>query len=408
MTMRVVHICKNFGVLSETFIYNLVCNLERADSVESHVITGRYLNRPTFPFPSVTVIREPVAQRVLFAIRKKLRGRYVYRIDAMAYRTRLEALKPDVLIAHYGGTAQAVHRLAAGLGIPLVVIFHAFDLYRKVFPPDSYRTLWETPGKAIAISELGRQTLVEKFGCPADRVELIHCGVDVEQFATGFRPRTPRPDGAVRLITVSRLKEKKGIDVLLEALRSVREHNAGVTLTICGDGPLRRRLERLAAALGLRNAVSFLGGVPYDRIPALLGEHDVFVLASRTARNGDMEGLPISLLEAQASGMPLVSTRHSGIPEAVAPESRRYLAAENDPVELAQAIGKVIAEQDRWPAIAIAGRDHVTSRFGVGLERDSFLRVLDGITGGTFGRQPTEVEARPKAASDYRGKGNAL
>src|SRR5437868_13294812 len=142
---------------------------------------------------------------------------------------------------------------------------------------------------------------------------------------------------APRLLTVARLVEKKGVDDALRAVAAVRFRHPGLRYDVVGDGPLRGGLEALAGELGLGDAVIFHGARYADAVREMMDAANVFVLASRTAGDGDEEGTPNVLLEAQACGLPILSTTHSGIPEVVDPQAG-VLVAEGDPAALARAL----------------------------------------------------------------------
>src|SRR5699024_2729183 len=146
--------------------------------------------------------------------------------------------------------------------------------------------------------------------------EVHHLGVDLEALPMARRDWTSPP---MRFVSVCRLIEKKGIEFALRALARMQQDRPerAWSYTIIGDGELRGALEALATELGIADIVRFCGAQPHDVVRRCLAESHVFVLPSVTARNGDVEGIPISLMEAMAAGLVPVSTFHSGIPELI-------------------------------------------------------------------------------------------
>ena len=380
--MRIAHFCTKFSRMSETFIYGLVQALERSGA-ENYVLTGAWINKSDRPFPRVTVLPIPLWQKAVFKFRKRWRRTYRFPLPVAATRNALQAVRPQALLAHFGGAGAAVAPVTHELGIPLYVVFHAFDLFMHCFGPDTYAELWRCGARCVAISEHGRRRLLE-LGCPTDAVQVIHCGVDLSRF--GEAPAPASGVDSLRLVSIGRLVEKKGFDVLLRAMARLRRLvDLRVHLDIWGTGRLGGRLMRLAERLDLQETVSFKGAADSPSIPRLLGQYDAFVLASRTARDGDTEGIPVTILEAQAAGLPVVATHHAGIPEGLPPENHDWLAHEGDAEDLAHKLAS-LARTDGRGDIGRRGREWVRRRFSLEDETDAYLRLL---------RQPPAADPPP-------------
>jgi colanic acid/amylovoran biosynthesis glycosyltransferase len=182
----------------------------------------------------------------------------------------------------------------------------------------------------------------------------------------------------VRFIGVGRMVEKKGFDDALAALAAMcaQPNATAATLTLIGDGPLRSALQRQATELNLENAVRFTGFLPHGRVAEELMQAHVFVLPSRTARSGDMEGIPVALMEAMAQGMPVLATRHSGTPELVEHEVSGLLCEEGDRQALAANMLAIAAASDRWSAMGAAGAARVRAEFDLEVWNDRLLERL--------------------------------
>lgn len=275
---------------------------------------------------------------------------------AAAHARRLRSQAVEHVHAHYAtypALAAWICRRLAGLGYSFTA--HAHDLYVDQSMLD--RKVADA-AFVVTVSEFNRRLLVERGADPA-RVELVHCGIDPRAYA--YRPRRPPASGPVRALCVASLQEYKGHAVLLEALASAPEL-ARVELDLVGGGGLQGALERRVRELGLADRVRFHGSVPEEEVRDFMARADLLVLPSIVARDGQMEGLPVVLMEALACGLCPVATRLSGIPEIVEDGITGLLAEPGDPVSLRRALERAVAGAD---FDAGAGRALVEAEFDV-------------------------------------------
>ena len=271
---------------------------------------------------------------------------------------------------HPATAAWIVHRLT---GIPFSFTAHANDLF--VRPPLLARQA-ATARFVAAISEYNR-ALLRKW-CPATtRIELIRCGVDVARFAPSARVERDRDE----ILCVASLEPKKGHTVLLEALA----HLAGrprVTLSLVGDGPAREAIRRRARELGVSGRVRMHGPATADEVRAALDRAGVFALASVPLRSGRMEGIPVALMEAMASGLPVVASRLSGVPELVEDGVTGLLVAPADPRALADALTRILDDETLAARLGTVARGRVTECFDLTTEAtrlgDLFAASISG------------------------------
>ncbi|MFN4090790.1 MAG: glycosyltransferase family 4 protein [Alphaproteobacteria bacterium] len=273
----------------------------------------------------------------------------------------------DHLHVHFLHTPASVGFYASILrGLPWTVSAHAKDIW----------TIgeWEKADKLAACEWLVTCTasgaghlaeIARRRGLPEDRVELMYHGLDLSRFP----PPPPRParDGAdpddpVRLLTVGRAVEKKGFEQLLDAVAALPP-TLHWRLVHIGAGPKLKKLQRRAEALGIADRIEWLGAQPQDEVIRRYAAADLFVLNCRVAENGDRDGLPNVLMEAQAMGLPVISTRVSAVPELVEHGRNGLLAPADDAAALGGLIAELIAAPDRRAALGAAGRDIVRSRF---------------------------------------------
>jgi colanic acid/amylovoran biosynthesis glycosyltransferase len=184
-----------------------------------------------------------------------------------------------------------------------------------------------------------------------------------DEFA--FRDRVRRTAEPMRILTVGRLVEKKGVEYAIRAVAQARERGLEVHYDIVGDGPLRQALSSLIDELGVRQHVVLHGARDSRFIREAMSEAHLFMLTSVTAANGDQEGTPNSLIEAQATGLPVVSTRHSGIPEAVLDGKSGVLVAERDVAALTAVLLRLAAQPDVCREMGRKGRRHVEAQFDI-------------------------------------------
>ncbi len=263
------------------------------------------------------------------------------------------------LHAHFAHIPADLAMYASRLaGISFSFTCHANDLFQRGW---LLRQKVERARFTVAISDYNRRFL-ESLGAAAEKIHVIHCGVDCSRFSPDFSARLNAPP---RVGTLGRLVEKKGVDVLLRACTLLKARGVPFRLEIAGDGPDRPMLEALSAELGLADSVAFVGGLAHSRVADWVKGLDLFALACRKDSSGDMDGIPVVLMEAMAGGTAVVSTRITGIPELITDGSAGLLAEPNNPEDLARAIGQVLINGDLRDSFRRAAADRVTAEFNL-------------------------------------------
>jgi colanic acid/amylovoran biosynthesis glycosyltransferase len=220
--------------------------------------------------------------------------------------------------------------------------------------------LFQTVDAVTVNSEYTRAKIIE-LGCPAERIHNLHVGLNLDQFP--FLDRVRQPAEPARLLTVGRLVEKKGIEYAIRAMATLQHNYPVLRYEIIGDGPLRSSLEQLTQKLGLEGKVVLHGARDSQFVQERMAAAHVFILPSVTAADGDQEGTPVSLMEAQASGLPVLATRHSGIPEVVLDGVSGFLLPERDVEGLAQKLVYLLENPEVCRALGARGRQHVENQF---------------------------------------------
>jgi colanic acid/amylovoran biosynthesis glycosyltransferase len=294
---------------------------------------------------------------------------------ASAHARMIKRLGVDHVHAHYATYPALAAWLCRRLtGIPYSFTAHAHDLF---VDRSHLAHKVADAGFVVAISEYNRRSLAALEGGGETPVHIVRCGIDPTAYA--YRPRGPRPRGPVWALCVASLQEYKGHRVLLEALADGGPPPLErVHLELIGEGPLRRPLEELAHRLGIGARVSFRGGLPEPEVTAALEGADLFVLPSVVAGNGQMEGVPVALMEALACGLPTVATRLSGVPELVRDGRTGLLAEPGDVRGLREALSQTLADPPAARERAEAGRRLVESEFELRASARRLAHLFDG------------------------------
>jgi len=399
--MRVAFLVRHFPALSETFVLSQMTGLiDRGHEVDvfaesprealSHPDVARYglasrahywpaIPAATLPrwLKGVTLLlreasRRPRVLPVMLNVAAYGRQSLNMRLAYAAWPAR-HGRRYDILQCHFGplGIQGMALREMGALAGRLVTAFHGYDLSRLVRGGGRrYTRLFERGDLFLPVSERWGTRLIE-LGCPPGKVAVHRMGIDPGQFA--FRVRPAEPDGTIRLVSVARLVEKKGLDVAIRAVAALAADGRRVEYTIVGDGPLAGDLARQARDLRVDDRVRFAGTRSQpDVVSALDGAHMV-VAPSVTASDGDEEGIPVVLMEAMAMGLPVVATRHSGIPELVQDGVSGRLVPERDVRALAAAIADIASNPGAWPAMGEAGRARVVASHNIQTLNDELV-----------------------------------
>jgi glycosyltransferase involved in cell wall biosynthesis len=285
------------------------------------------------------------------------------------------------LHAHFATAPALVAMFARDLaGVPYSFTAHARDIYVDT-PPALLRAEMEAAEAVITVSEYNRRYLLSRSPHMNGRVRCIECGLDLSEFP--FRwPRASDPGPPV-ILAVARLVEKKGLGDLILAADMLRSQGHRFRVQIIGDGPLRQALEDRVAEHGLRDDVTLLGAQPHEIVRAAYERAAVFVLPCVVAGDGDRDGLPNVLLEAMASGLPVVSTSVVGIPDLIASERDGLVVPPQDAGALASALARLLVDPPLRDRLARAARDKIEARFSIDHSAEQLLEVFAPAPRGT-------------------------
>jgi glycosyltransferase involved in cell wall biosynthesis len=334
---------------SQPFLHALVSGLD--PHVRNVVLCNRTENLKRFPVRHV----------------ERLPTRYLVtpRLAVLAASYLRRTWQPDLLHAHFGWSGLRLLLLKQMLRIPLVVTFGGRDagLQMQIADFDRlYRAMLDAADAVVCVSWDLRDKLV-KAGVDPERIQVIHRGADLGGFA--FVDRAGRPASEpLRALMVGRIVEKKGHRFAFEALAELLREGRDVRLAVVGEGEGFHEVRRLRRRLGLGSRVELLGATDHAGVRARMREADLLVHCSVTPSSGDVEGIPNVVVEAQATGLPVLGTRHGGIAEAVANGESGLLVAERDARELAEAWRR-LADRDVRLRMGRAARAFVEKRFAL-------------------------------------------
>ncbi len=295
---------------------------------------------------------------------------------ATAIAERMERDRVKQIHAHYAThpalVALIAHRLT---GIPFSFTVHAHDLFlhramlgRKM----------AAAGQVVAISRFNRALLERERGGGGAPIAVVHCGVECEALAGLAARRTEEGGGApLRLLSVGSLQAYKGHRFLVEACARLRARGQAFHCRIVGGGGLEKRLRRQIASLGLGAMVELAGVATESEVTAAMAAADVFVLPSIVAPSGQMEGIPVALMEAMAAGLPAVASRLSGIPELIADGQDGLLVPPGDAEALARAVAR-LADADERRRLGAAAQRRVRAEFDLAANVAQLAQLWQG------------------------------
>lgn len=368
MSIRIAHFVPSFSELSETFVFDLVSGLN-AHGFECHVVTERVVRIEEWSFPRVHLVGGGRLGGVRRVVKKATASVYPAlggNIDALGSTEVIRQIRPDVIWSHFGPAALHAEPAALRLHVPHIATFYGHDIYAASSVLKArFRRLFQGLARVNGASRHIAAALVE-CGAPPARTDVLYNGIDPAEFPYSDPAR--RFDGRVlRLLQVGRLVEKKNPFFTIRAVAALQDRfpSLDVRLRLVGDGPLRDRLGVSAERAGLNGRVEFLGALGQAKVRALMADSHIYVQPGASGRDGDQEGLGRTFCEASCSGLPIVSTRHGGIPEAVLDGVTGYLAEEDDFGSFVEKLAALASAPAEWARLGAAGRKHVLDRFHI-------------------------------------------
>jgi colanic acid/amylovoran biosynthesis glycosyltransferase len=361
----VAHIHESFFEKSETFIYNLINYKERFQPL---FVARKFRNLDQFPLTSSNCFNLSAKRGTWRWLEQGIIRRFFGR-ELFAERF-LKQRQARLLHAHFGQNGVWALRLKRALHLPLVTTFYGHDMSQTdslASWEKGYQRLFKE-GDLFLVEGPHMKKRLSELGCPETKITIQRIAIPLAKLH--FHPRLPKRKGEKTIIVFSgRFVEKKGLLIALQALRDVQQKNPVFEFRIIGDGPLKPEVEQFIQSHKMNPYVRLLGFLNYNDYLEQMQNADLFLHPSNTAADGDSEGgAPTTILEAQAMGLPVLSTRHADIPNVVNPGQSALLSGERDSDELAANITRLLVDQQCWPQMGAAGRRFVETFHDVNKE----------------------------------------
>ncbi len=363
MAKRVIaSYCSSFLKPEMLHIYRQVKGLRR---VKTFVMTKELQNAERFPFPDIEIIPMQRMNLLRHGWLKfvKRRPPVIYRGEYQLLASLLERRGAHLMHIYFGHTGVHLLPFIEQWNKPCVVSFHGADVAIKediVDYPEKLRRLFEAVPLVFARSQSLADRLSE-FGCPPEKLRINRTGVPLDEFP--FVDRQPPRDGDWRVMQACRLIPKKGVATSLRAFAIFKKDHPHAKFYIAGKGPLQPELEMLAAGLGIFKDVHFIGFLSQSKLMELYASSHLFLHPSEMPPDENQEGVPNSILEAMATGLPVAATQHGGIPEAVEHGRTGWLVPEEDHAALANAMQEICRSPRVLTEMGLRAREAVIKRF---------------------------------------------
>lgn len=409
--MKIAIIVGGFPTLSETFILNQITGLldmghdveifaqfnPKDKKVHSDVEKYRLMERvhyTSIPYNKVKRILKAIfliIKNFHKAPLKIMKSLNVFKYGKMALSLKLLYIlipfldkRFDIIHCHFGPNGIiGVHLKEIGIPGKYITSFHGYDVnsYPKIMGKNVYNNLFKNGDLFTANTNFTKQQLV-KLGCDEEKIIILPEGLSIARFK--FSTRKIRNGDLIEILTVGRLVEKKGHEYAIKSIAKIVRKHRNIEYIIAGDGPLRNKLEYLVSELDIKSYIKFLGAVEQNEVLNLYQQAHIFVLPSVTASNGDREGQALVLQEAQAMGLPVVSTLHNGIPEGVLDGKSGFLVPEKDVDALADKLEYLIEHPELWPEMGRYGRKFVEERYYIKKLNQQLVEIYQNLIKGKY------------------------
>jgi colanic acid/amylovoran biosynthesis glycosyltransferase len=292
----------------------------------------------------------------------------------------LNRIDARLLHIYFGQIAVHLLPLIRSWNNPSIVSFHGADVMVDMNKPayrEATRQMLEAVKLVLVRSESLRRAVAD-LGCDPEKIEIHRTGIPLEEFP--FRERSFPKNDQWRFVQAGRLIEKKGLPVTLRAFAMFLTKYPNATLTIAGEGTLLDELQKLACELNIEERVLFTGFISQEQLRNIYYASHIFLHPSQTGHDGNQEGVPNSMLEAMATGLPVFATQHGGIPEAIENGVSGVLVPEGDHEELTQALLNAAQDPAFLSRIARSGAETVRKNFDLSAQaqrlEDIYLRTI--------------------------------
>ena len=406
--MRIAFLVNQFPALSETFILDQIVGLidrghevdiysnliGNTDKVHPEVESYQLLNR-TFYAQMPTRRTEKVLKALGLIIGKGWQDPTVIvnSLNFLKYQKKATSLRLiysasrfigkepyDIIHCQLGflGYDGVLFREVANLKGKLMTTFRGSDfmIYMKMFGKNYFDRLFEECDLILTVCEKMREQKIE-LGCDPNKIIVHRDGIDLSRFE--LTPRHIGSDGEVRVLSIARLEENKGIQYGIQAVAKLVPTLPNIQYHIIGDGSIKQELQDLINELQVNDNVKLLGWKQRPEVIAEINAAHILIAPSVLGKNGTQEGIPSVLKEAMAMGLPVVSTYHSGIPELIEDGVSGFLVPEWDVDALVEKLGYLIRHPELWPNMGYAGRSFLEKHYDVKQLNDRLVEIYEKV-----------------------------
>ncbi len=276
----------------------------------------------------------------------------------------------------YTGLMAVALRKIGVLNGKILTTFHGSDAY--VYPHKWKHNVFESLWKDGELNSVGTNYMgntIKQLGAKPSSIRLLPLGLDLTKFV--FKKRALGADKVVRLVSVARLVEKKGLEYAIRAVAQVCKTHKDLTLSykIAGEGPYRPVLENLIQELGMQDTIHLLGWQDQPEVADLLADAHIFLFPSITAKDGNKESQALALQEAQAVGLPVVTTIHNGLPEGMLDNKSGFLVPEKDVQGFVEKIEYLVTHPESWAVMGTVGRQFIEDKYEVSMINQKLIDI---------------------------------
>lgn len=398
--MNLLYILDDFPKLSETFILNEITELIKnginieilalrnplETSTNVDVIENQLFDKTNYfqlPQPSKLQFKNALSPTFYDCMLKSLR--YYYPDSNFKHIVRLSYHAPfyrniDLVHAHFAHYAAVTAlQISRMLNKPFTFTAHAFEIFsRQSYSKERLKMLTDGAEKVITPSAYNKKYIIHETGCTEDKIKIVRATINPEKF--NDQKRLYNDENKIKMVAIGRLVEKKGFEYLIKAMSKIVEKEPRTFLSIIGSGELENYLINITRNLGLARSVHFLGAQTNERVLYELSSSDLAVLPCVVAEDGDMDVCPLTLQEAMAMRIPVVSTRIGSIPELITDGVEGLLVPERDESTLAQAILRLINDTSLRLEMGKRGREKILREFNIKTQAQNLLTIWGKIT----------------------------
>ncbi|NJM70119.1 MAG: colanic acid biosynthesis glycosyltransferase WcaL [Scytonema sp. RU_4_4] len=407
--MKIAFIVGPFPILSETFILNQITGLlvrgqevhiygyhpddtsKTHPDVEKYKLLDRTYYIPQIPnnyflrfLKGLSLICTNFYKKPLVLLQSLNIFRYGKRATSMrllySVIPLLNSQSYDIIHCQFGmyGIEGMILRDIGAIKGKLITSFRGFDIswYVKACGKDVYNELFVKGNFFLANCEFFKQRAIQ-LGCDEKKIVVHGSGIDCSRFT--YKPRYPRPDGKIMIATTGRLIEKKGIEYGIRAVAKVAKLHQNFEYNIIGDGYLKENLQEVIDELNVADKVKLLGWKNQKEIIEILDNTHLFIAPSITAEDGNQDAPVNTLKEAMAMGLPVIGTRHGGIPELVEDGISGFLVPERDSDAIAQKVHYFIEHPEMWEQMGRAGRVYVEEHYDMNRLNDELVKIYQQV-----------------------------